>query len=552
MFPPGARSSGSRRFAGFCVVVALALAFIVEGLSWTRFRSVWPSAGIPVEMVLATGANKWNRAARESLDAWNRAGSNFRFTSTTSSAREQASCSAPDVDRRNVVVFSSTACGVSWRSETVASTQVWYSSSDNLTVDADVSFNANHDWDVYGGPVRSDTVDFRRVALHEFGHVLGLGHPDDEGQFVDAIMNSRIDDLDTLQADDEDGVRALYGPSATARPDLVVLRATVSESVATPGQPLRITATVQNKGSGRSPVTTLEYLSRPQGGTWAVFDVDVVNALSPSGTSAESAVFSAPPEPGTYQYRVCVAPVDGEQDATNNCSLRLRLEVHDAPVRVPCVVEVLGSADREHRVSASWEGACISPRAAAAGTHARYYSFSVQGAPRVRVGLSSRVRASLYLLRGEAVDGGQVTFSSGADPRIVQTLSSGTYTVEVLPAQAGVTAAFVLRVGAREPFVDDPLRAGDPIKAVHLTELRERIDVLRGTAGLRPFRWTDPVIVRGVTPIRAVHVTELDIALDEVYLEDGRSRPSRADGVRAGVPIAADHFNAVRRAIDDL
>lgn len=547
MFLPGARSSGSRRLGGLCVVVAVVLVFVAEGLSWVRWASVWPSAGIPVEMVLATGADKWNRAAREALDAWNHAGSNFRFTSTTSSADERGSCSAAGVDRRNVVVFASAVCGDSWSSTTAAITRVWYSTADNLTVDADVFFNAERDWDVYEGPVQDEAVDFRRVALHEFGHVLGLNHPDDEGQSVDAIMNSHVDDLDTLQADDEDGVRALYGPSATVRPDLVVLGAAVDESVATPGQPLRITATVENKGSTRSPVTTLEYLSRPRGGTWAVFEVDVVNALPPSGTSAESVRFSAPSEPGAYEYRVCVESVDREQDATNNCSLRLPLEV-----QVACVVEPLGPADREHRVAASWEGACISPRAAADDARARYYSFSVQGAPRVRVGLSSREPASLYLLRGEAVDGGLVTFASGADPRIVRTLSSGTYTVEVLPARAGVTAAFVLRVGAREPFVDDPLQAGDPIRAAHLTELRERIDALRGTAGLGPFRWTDPTIVPGVTPIRAVHVTELHTALNEVYLEDGRSRPARPGDVREGVPIAADHFNAIRRAIEDL
>ena len=547
MFLPGARSSGPRRLGSFCVVVAVVLAFIAEGLSWVRLDSVWPSDRIPVEMVLATGADKWNRAAREALDAWNQAGSNFRFTSTTSSAGERGSCSAQGIDRRNVVVFASTVCGDSWSSTTAAIARVWYSSSDNLTIDADVLFNAERDWDVYEGPVRGEAVDFRRVALHEFGHVLGLDHPDDEGQSVDAIMNSHVGDLDTLQADDEEGVRALYGPSDTVRPDLVVLGAAVDESVATPGQPLRITATVENKGSARSPVTTLEYLGRPRGGTWAVFDVDVVNALPPSGTSAESARFSAPSEPGAYEYRVCVDSVDREQDATNNCSLRLPLEV-----RVACVVEPLGPADREHRVAASWEGACISPRAAAGGAPARYYSFSVQGAPLVRVGLSSREPASLYLLRGEAVDGRLVTFASGADPRIVQTLSSGTYTVEVLPAQADVTAAFVLRVGAREPFMDDPLRAGDPIKAVHLTELRERIDALRGTAGLRPFSWTDSMIVPGVTPIRAVHVSELHTALNDVYREDGRSRPSRAGDVREGAPIAADHFNAIRRAIEDL
>ena len=43
------------------------------------------------------------------------------------------------------------------------------------------------------------------MALHEFGHVLGLDHPDQFGQNVAAIMNSTISNTDSLQQDDING-----------------------------------------------------------------------------------------------------------------------------------------------------------------------------------------------------------------------------------------------------------------------------------------------------------------------------------------------------------
>ena len=62
-----------------------------------------------------------------------------------------------------------------------------------------------------GAPRPAGTLqDFQRVALHEFGHVLGLDHPDQFGQNVAAIMNSTISDTDALQYDDILGAYALY------------------------------------------------------------------------------------------------------------------------------------------------------------------------------------------------------------------------------------------------------------------------------------------------------------------------------------------------------
>ena len=49
------------------------------------------------------------------------------------------------------------------------------------------------------------------LLLHELGHVIGLGHPDEAGQEKKAIMNSNLGNLRKLQPDDIEGAMALYG-----------------------------------------------------------------------------------------------------------------------------------------------------------------------------------------------------------------------------------------------------------------------------------------------------------------------------------------------------
>jgi hypothetical protein len=75
-------------------------------------------------------------------------------------------------------------------------------------------FNDDLDWDLYDGAWSNDRPDFRRVALHELGHWLGLDHED----AVPAILSSFAGDLDRLQTDDVQGVRFLYGPSGPPPP----------------------------------------------------------------------------------------------------------------------------------------------------------------------------------------------------------------------------------------------------------------------------------------------------------------------------------------------
>ena len=83
-------------------------------------------------------------------------------------------------------------------------------------VESDTLFNRAITFDAYRGPLQFiphglAIPDIRRVFLHELGHTLGLGHPDQGGQQVVAVMNSVVSNQEILSADDIAGGQYLYG-----------------------------------------------------------------------------------------------------------------------------------------------------------------------------------------------------------------------------------------------------------------------------------------------------------------------------------------------------
>ena len=145
-----------------------------------------------------------------------------------------------------------------------------------------------------------------------------------------------------------------------------------------------------------------------------------------------------------------------------------------------------------------------------------------------------------------AVSGSRVT---------VTALAGGTVTVTVTATDAGgsnrsATQTFAVKVPV--PFTDDPLVSGvTPVKAIHFTELRMRIDALRGAAGLTRFRWSDPVLTAGVTPVRLAHLLELRAALAAAYAAAGPAAPGWSDvaPVAGATPIRAVHLMELRAAV---
>ena len=161
--------------------------------------------------------------------------------------------------------------------------------------------------------------------------------------------------------------------------------------------------------------------------------------------------------------------------------------------------------------------------------------------------LTYRATSSAPAVAATTVSGSTVTVTS---------VAAGTATVTVRatdPSGRGATQSFRVAVTATATgsFSDDPLVPGvTPVKAVHFTELRTRIDALRATAGLQRVTWTDPVLGAGVTPVRLVHLLELRSALEVAYAAAGRSAPSYTDAApAAGIPIRATHLMELRVAV---
>ena len=105
-----------------------------------------------------------------------------------------------------------------------------------------------------------------------------------------------------------------------------------------------------------------------------------------------------------------------------------------------------------------------------------------------------------------------------------------------------------------QPFTDDVLTAGDSlIKAVHIQELRTRIDALRARFGLMAYSYADPTLTSGATTIRSQHITDLRAALSEAYGLAGRAQPAYTDPIlSSGTSVKQAHIAELRTAVEAI
>ena len=152
-----------------------------------------------------------------------------------------------------------------------------------------------------------------------------------------------------------------------------------------------------------------------------------------------------------------------------------------------------------------------------------------------------------------------VATALAAGARVTLTaVAAGSATIRVRavdPVGLNVAQSFMVTVtetGTGVPFADDPIVPGvTPVKEIHITELRLRVDAVRVAAGLARFAWTDRVLSAGVTGVRLVHLLELRSALAAAYAAEGRAARSWTDAapVAGSTLIRAVHLMELRAAV---
>lgn len=205
-------------WVGFFATWQLCFAYNATGGRWGGPITMRLQLGSPTG-VLFDGTTSWAESAENALADWNTNVPNLGFL-----VDRNSTVPIGYGNGFNNVFWSNNIYGDAWEPRVLAVTLSRYNSA-GTSIEADVVFNVTLPWNSYRGnlrPLSSDSTlnDFYRVALHEFGHVIGLNHPDDIGQRVAAIMNSTIGNTDRLTADDIAGGRALYssGPPTSSTP----------------------------------------------------------------------------------------------------------------------------------------------------------------------------------------------------------------------------------------------------------------------------------------------------------------------------------------------
>jgi matrixin len=301
-------------------VVVVLVAFCSALDAYVFLNDRWADGSIVMQLQLGSssalidGRSSWNVSAEDALATWNTHLNRVKF-------RVVRDSTAPTGDNNgyNNVFFSNAIYAQSFGASTLAVTTNWYRVSTGQRTEADVIFNTAFSWNSYTGALRRTSsggtlADLHRVALHEFGHVLGLNHPDQAGQSIAAIMNSSISNTDSLQSDDVGGAAALYGGGGGG---------TGGTSLTAPGAPSALTA------SASGSTISLSWRAPSSGGSPSTYMIEAGSApglsnLANFSTGGTATSFSSGNVgSGSYYLRVKAANAAGTSAASNESLLNV-------------------------------------------------------------------------------------------------------------------------------------------------------------------------------------------------------------------------------------
>lgn len=149
----------------------------------------------------------WRIELGTALARWNTATDLFNFTTDPAQgASVPGSCNSADP---NSVFFLVNVCATSTFGASTLAVARTLSFASGEAIHSDIVFNTAKTWSAFDGPLSGmpGVNDFRRVATHESGHVMGLNHP----PHASTVMNAFVSDVIAPLADDLNGVKAVYG-----------------------------------------------------------------------------------------------------------------------------------------------------------------------------------------------------------------------------------------------------------------------------------------------------------------------------------------------------